>query len=517
MPKFKNTILQLKMLWYVVFLLALSLNVHAGNEEIVSLFTPAASRNLTSDDAVFDVAMSDSQQEVIINLIPLKSEIEAYEKVRMDFLEHSIVVRRTAFLRGLKESVTWIGKPEGREGSIIMSVCGDALFGQIELKDEVYKIEPVRGSNTHRVFKLDPENAAPIDDGGSIPHYDKLNDKEIKDSSASEKKDDGSVFDVLVFYTNGFAEAYPGDVLIAQISYLAGVANASYLNSEIGLTARVVGTEEVDYEDSGTTADALSDLTSGSGVFSDVAALRNRLGADLVVLLRVYTTGNEACGRGWQMTSLSSSFEKWAFSVVQVGRISFGSSYTYCTDQTLSHEMGHNMGCGHDDAYSATGIFKYSYGYCFYPYRSVMATCSGTRVSHFSKPDLSYEGFATGTEDANNARSINRVKLTVSQFRDSKCLGLIIVSPGKLTLAREEGSEVTVTVTGEYDAPSEGETINVTVNKAGRKQVSVSPSRGITDINGQATFTITAKKKKGTAKVKFKVGCLKKSMTVKVN
>lgn len=263
MHKLKNTIIQLKMLWYVVFLLALSLNVHAGSEEIVSLFTPVPSMDAASDDAAIGMAIHGSQQGIIINLIPLKSGSEAYKKVRMDFLEHSIVVRRSAFLRGLKESVTWIGRPENQDGTIIMSVHGGALFGRIELKDEAYKIEPVRGANTHRVFKLDPENAAPIDDGVPIPHYDKLNDKEIKDRSSSEKKDDGSVFDVLVLYTNGFAEAYPGDELIAQISYLAGLANASYINSEIGLTARVVGIEEVDYEDSGTTADALSDLTYG--------------------------------------------------------------------------------------------------------------------------------------------------------------------------------------------------------------------------------------------------------------
>lgn len=142
---------------------------------------------------------------------------------------------------------------------------------------------------------------------------------------------------------------------------------------------------------------------------------------------------------------------------------------------------------------------------------------SGTRVSYFSNPDVSYEGFPTGTEDANNALSINKVKLTVSQFRDSKCLGSITISPGKLTLARQEGSEATVTVTGEYDSPSEGETVNATVNAAGKKLVSVSPSSDITDSNGQATFTITAKEKKGTAKVKFKAGCLKKLVTVKVN
>ncbi|GAN32482.1 MAG: hypothetical protein L6Q53_04855 [Candidatus Brocadia sinica] len=49
-------------------------------------------------------------------------------------------------------------------------------------------------------------------------------------------------------------------------------------------------------------------------------------------------------------------------------------------------------------------------------------------------------------------------------------------TPDKLSLNREESSEVTVTVTGEYDYPVEGE----------------------------------------DAKVKFKAGCLKKSVTVKV-
>ena len=66
---------------------------------------------------------------------------------------------------------------------------------------------------------------------------------------------------------------------------------------------------------------ALNKLTNGSGVFSGVGALRDRSGADLVVLLRVYKDNNDSCGLAWQMTSLGNSFEKTAFSVVQVGRI----------------------------------------------------------------------------------------------------------------------------------------------------------------------------------------------------
>jgi len=519
MFNFKNKIFRAYVLWFLgVFIFTLVLSAHAGNEEIDSLFTPVTSTNFAPDDAAIGVAIPGSQMDVIINLTPLKSESKTYEKVRMDFLDHSVVVRRTKFLPGLKGSVTWIGKPENLDGSIVMSVCGNVLFGRIELRDEVYKIEPVKNTNTHRIFKLDPDKAAPIDDGGAVPPYGILPDEESKDIPPSAKTDDGSVFDVLVLYTNGFAEQYQGDELIAQISYLAGVANTSYTNSEVDLTARVVGLREVDYTDGGKEGDALNDLTNGKGVFSKVAALRNQLGADLVVLLRVFKDDNDACGQGWQMTSLNSSFEKWAFSVVQVGRITQGSSISYCTDQTLAHEMGHNMGCDHEPAYAIGAVFKYSYGYCFYPYKSVMAYCTSaeTRVSYFSNPDVTYDGIATGAEDANNARSINKVKQTIAQFRDSKCLGAMTVSSNSLLLTREESSEVTVTVTGEYDYPAEGETVTAKLNAAGKKFVSVSPSSNATDSSGQTTFTITAGKKAGKAKVTFKSGCLKKSITVKV-
>jgi len=519
MFNFKNKILQASAVWFLgVFIFALVLSAHASDEEIDSLFTPVTSMYSTPDDAAIGVAIPGSQQEVIIDLVPLKSKSEAYGKVRIDFLDHSILVRRTKFLAGLKGSVTWIGKPENLDGSVVMSVCGSALFGQIELKDEVYKIEPVRGTNTHRIFKLDPEKAAPIDDGGLVPPKDEFPDEMNQIPAIPAGKDDGSVFDVLVLYTSGFAEAYPGDALIAQISYLAGVANTSYTNSEVDLTARVVGLREVDYSDDGNTEDAVNDLTYGKGVFSGVAALRNSLGADLVVLLRVFKESNDACGRGWQMLSLNSSFEKRAFSVVQVGMITQGSSISYCTDQTLAHEMGHNMGCDHDAAYGTNGVFKYSYGYCFYPYKSVMAYCTSaeTRVSHFSNPNVSYDGIATGAEDANNAQSINKVKQTISQFRDSKCLGAMTVSSNSLLLNKGEISEVTVTITGEYDYPVEGETVKAKVNTARKKLVSVSPSSNTTDTNGQATFTITAGKKNGKAKITFKSDCLKKSITVKV-
>src|SRR3990170_6920828 len=99
---FKNKILQTYAWWFLgVFIFTLVLSVQAGDEEIDSLFTPVTSMYSAPDDAAIGVAISGSQQEVFINLVPLKSKSEVYEKVRIDFLDHSIMVRRTKFLPGL--------------------------------------------------------------------------------------------------------------------------------------------------------------------------------------------------------------------------------------------------------------------------------------------------------------------------------------------------------------------------------------------------------------------------------
>ncbi len=92
----------------------------------------------------------------------------------------------------------------------------------------------------------------------------------------------------------------------------------------------------------------------------------------------------------------------------------------------------------------------------------------------------------------------------------------ISVSPTTLKLKRNKSGDVTVTVTGDAGCLVEGETVTATINSAGKKRISVLPTSDSTDENGQAAFTITAKKKTGNARVTFKAGDVKKSMTVKV-
>ncbi len=87
--------------------------------------------------------------------------------------------------------------------------------------------------------------------------------------------------------------------------------------------------------------------------------------------------------------------------------------------------------------------------------------------------------------------------------------------PETLSLQREQSDVVTVTVTGDDDCPAAGVTVEAKVRK-GKRRVSVSPASAVTDANGQATFTITATKKTGNAKVRFEADGLRDTVTVKV-
>ena len=77
-------------------------------------------------------------------------------------------------------------------------------------------------------------------------------------------------------------------------------------------------------------------------------------------------------------------------------------------------------------------------------------------------------------------------------------------------------SKVTVAVTGSGNCPVEGETITATIGASGKKRISVSPASQLTNENGQAIFTITAKKKIGKARVAFHAAGQTKSILVTV-
>ncbi len=109
----------------------------------------------------------------------------------------------------------------------------------------------------------------------------------------------------------------------------------AYFNSGIAQRINVVARVHVDYDE--TTDDMATDLirltNTSDGFMDNVAALRDSYDADCVVL--IVQDGN-ACGIGYQMSSVSSSFSSYAYSVVK---------RSCATDNwSFAHELGHNNG-----------------------------------------------------------------------------------------------------------------------------------------------------------------------------
>ena len=210
-----------------------------------------------------------------------------------------------------------------------------------------------------------------------------------------DHKEEHTNIDVLVVYTPA-ALVWAGSVaaMESQILNSADLANVSYANSGIPLTITVAHMAQVQYVEDYALALALAKLTfDNDGIMDEVHTLRDEWDADMVALI---TSGGDVAGIGWILHSLDSTMAQRAFSITV---------YNALGSLTFAHELGHNMGCDHDQQnITAEGyrLFSYARGWRFTAVedgilrRTVMSYAPGARIPHFSNPDISFKGTATG-------------------------------------------------------------------------------------------------------------------------
>ncbi|MES2356182.1 MAG: M12 family metallo-peptidase [Pseudomonadota bacterium] len=278
-----------------------------------------------------------------------------------------------------------------------------------------------------------------------------------------------TTIDLLVLYTPGLV-ARLGEGFQTHIDQLVALSNQAYRDSGVAITVRVVGRELIQYTDTNSNSTALSALASGTGAaFSKVPSLRQKYGADLVTLIRPFNVNSQfSCGVGYvggfngQPMRNSSAY---AYSVISDGTDP-GGRY-YCTDYTLVHELGHNMGSMHDRATVASqgggiGAYPYSFGYGVANVFGTIMSYISPRIGKFSNPlDTKCAGiYACGISEknaatsANNTLSLNNTRAAVAAFRATTVAASIgvtgtVTSKGNLIAgANVTASGATCTVTG---------------------------------------------------------------------
>ncbi|NJD07003.1 MAG: hypothetical protein FIA97_10975 [Methylococcaceae bacterium] len=336
--------------------------------------------------------------------------------------------------------ISWVGYLEtaGKAYRVIITMGPNGNLGQAVTPDGVYNLEQEDGktwlvdlnASGLQLSALENDDVAPSEsDGQTTMANAKANRKTQKGGhkgtattaapvSAASASEAQPVVDLLVLYTAG-VKATPS--FATRINHLIAKANQAYIDSNINLKLRLVHAEPVRYTETGSNDRALSDLTLGRSTFSKVSALRNHYGADLVTLLRPFKYQSQlSCGVAWVNGAAGSTMKAGlGYSVVSDGIDA--ASGSYCSDFTLAHELGHNMGSAHDAIHSnVQGKFPFSYGFGANGKFGTIMSYYNPAIGFFSSPSLTYNGQALGNSNADNATSINRTAATVAGFLPSK-------------------------------------------------------------------------------------------------
>jgi hypothetical protein len=329
----------------------------------------------------------------------------------------------------------WVGRLLNEPLSEVIFVSHEGAFAAqinrpLEDGNAIYTIEP----NTEGVPVLSFSEPIDSPDGCTLPpptQSRRLMSASAPGQAAALQKAtfatasaaNPATIDILVVYTPATTKKHGGKA--GAESLIVGAiasANNAYRNSAIFINLNLVYVGEVAYTEPNSTGISLARLAGVSdGHLEDVPTLREKYGADLVVLV---SQDSNNCGTSYQSSARDASFSPWAYSVVFSG----------CIGQyTLTHEIGHSMGCNHDrDNPAGYGAYPYSYGHkvCTKDgkgYRTVMSyACSGVsvpRVNYFSNPEILFNGVPTGVPEsdtaksADNARSLNQNAHAVAAFR----------------------------------------------------------------------------------------------------
>jgi len=332
----------------------------------------------------------------------------------------------------------WHGRLRGSQDSdVTLAVRGRKMAGTIVSGDRLYKIEPTE-DNHHRLVEIDEDAMRPDhhplvvpDDGTPADPPAPEPDLQQPDTAVATTTDSvttaaatstNTIVDLLVVYTSTARAKQGGRAAMnALIALGVDLANQAYSNSRIAMRLRLVRAAEVAYKETGYIMTDVSRLQrTNDGFMDSVHQLRNQYKADLVAL--IVDNGGPYCGIAYVMANgPRASFANYAFSVTDRECVA---------NNTLTHELGHNMGNAHDRASGGTGVFAYSYGYrdTIGKFRTIMAypcpTGSCPRVKYFSNPKILINGRPAGIDhrinpsnSADTARSMNEVRKVVAAWR----------------------------------------------------------------------------------------------------
>ena len=370
--------------------------------------------------------------------------------------------------------LTWVGHVDGRpDAQTIITFGAEAAYGSIGQPGK-RSLRLTTRNGAGWVVETDPSKLVGIASAGANPRESdalavpktQLGSAGTSLARAGTQPAQGTstamataaasaTIDILIGYTQGFASATPG--VMTRLNQMVAVGNEALANSQVSARIRLVHAMQVSYTDTSTNESALEQLTgydSGAGqyttpnaAFNALRVARETYGADLVALVRDFRDPEQdGCGIAWLIGGGQSGIspgdgqDYFGYSVVSDGYDENGGATYYCREETLVHELAHNIGSQHDRAAARGddgtldpddyGAFAYSFGLKTTAtagnFFTIMAYGEENQQDYrvFSNPRITAVcgGRACGTANDDNARSLANLMPIVATFRDTKVL-----------------------------------------------------------------------------------------------
>lgn len=323
-----------------------------------------------------------------------------------------------------------LGGMDKQGAKLLLTIAGDAVYGSVNGAGLNYSIstDPELGllliNQAHASFpEVDLEHDAliPPNKNSKLSGMEQMSAAQKQVLNQVRSKTEGeSTITMLFVYSAEFAEGFSSP--IARINDLVNFTNQSMSDSGVNLQFTIARAQQLNFDNNLSTNATLTQVTNGQGAFSGVASLRDQVRADMVAVLS-FADGFSSNGVAW----VNGDDPNFAFSSTRLS--------PRCCNSVFAHELGHNLGSGHERAsvnsnagspcssFNFTG-FSCGHGNASRNWGTIMSRLNSDIVGNVFSDPLSNDclgepcGIAEGQAGAaDNVRSFNLSRLLIADFR----------------------------------------------------------------------------------------------------